>query len=156
MIARGILRGGLAGGIFGAAFSALSVIPICGFVALPMRLLAWAIGGYLGGRIAVEGGARNGGVAAGLGAGIIAGLIDGVAYAALAPVRFSLAGDTITSLHLLPNGVIIAFNGLGINLMTLDTMGGSIFFSILLCGATWLMSGLLGALGGGIAQALAE
>ena len=156
MIARGILRGGLAGGILGAAFSALSVIPICGFVALPLRLLAWTIGGYIGGRIAVEGGARNGGVAVGLGAGIIAGFIDGIAYAALAPVRFKLAGDTITSLHLLPDGVVTAFNGLGINLMTLDTVGGSLFFSVLLCGGTWIFSGILGALGGGIAQALAD
>jgi len=156
MIARGMLRGGLAGGILGAAFSALSVIPICGFAALPLRLLAWTIGGYFGGRIAVGGGARNGGVAAGLGAGIIAGLIDGIAYAALAPVRFKLAGDTITSLHLLPNGIINAFSGLGINLMTLDTVGGSLFFSVLLCGGTWIFSGFLGALGGGIAQALAE
>jgi len=41
-------------------------------------------------------------------------------------------------------------------LMMLDTMGGSVFFSLLLCGGTWLMAGLLGALSGGIAQALAE
>ncbi len=156
MIARGILRGGLIGGILGAAFSVLSIIPICGFVALPMRLLAWAIGGYFGGRFAVDGGARNGGVAAGLGAGIIAGLIDGFVYAALAPVRFSLAGDEITSLYLLPKGIITAFNGLGIPIMALNTMWGSLFFSLLLCGATWLMAGILGALGGGIAQALAE
>lgn len=156
MIARGILRGGLIGGILGAAFSALSVIPICGFAALPLRLFAWTVGGYFGGRIAVQGGARNGGVAAGLGAGVIAGLVDGIAYALLAPVRFKLAGDTITSLHLLPSGVFSAFNSLGVNLMTLDTIGGSIFFSVLLCGGTWLFAGFLGALGGGIAQALSE
>ena len=156
MIARGILRGGLAGGILGAAFSALSVIPICGFAALPLRLVAWTIGGYFGGRIAVAGGARNGGVAAGLGAGIIAGIIDGIAYAALAPVRYKLAGSMITSLHLLPDGVFSAFNSVGINLMTLDTIGGSIFFSVLLCGGTWIFAGFLGALGGGIAQALTE
>jgi len=156
MIARGMLRGGLAGGILGAAFSALSVIPICGFAALPLRLVAWTTGGYFGGRTAVAGGARNGGVAAGLGAGIIAGLIDGIAYALLAPVRFKLAGDTITSLHLLPDGIVSAFNGLGIPLMALDTMWGSLFFSVLLCGGTWIFSGFLGALGGGIAQALSE
>ncbi|MCP4166908.1 MAG: hypothetical protein GY759_13605 [Chloroflexi bacterium] len=156
MIARGILRGGLLGAFLAVAFNVLSVIPICGFAALPLRMLAWALGGYAGGRIAVRAGAGNGGVAAGLGAGILAGVIDGIAYVALAPIRFKLAGDMITSLHLLPEGVITAFNDMGINLMSVDTMGGSLFFSILICGGTWLAAGVLGALGGGIAQALAD
>jgi len=36
------------------------------------------------------------------------------------------------------------------------TIGGSIFFAVLLCGVVWMLAGLLGALGGGIAQALAD
>lgn len=156
MIARGMLRGGLVGGILAAAFSVLTIIPICGFLALPLRMVAWTIGGYTGGRIAIAGGSRNGGVAAGVGAGVIAGLIDGVVYAVLAPLRYKLAGDMITSLHLLPEGLLNAFSDMGINLMTLDTLGGSVFFAVLLCGFTWFGAGILGALGGGIAQALSE
>jgi len=156
MIARGMLRGGLTGGIVAVAFSILGVIPVCGFVALPLRFVAWTFGGYVGGRIAVGGGARTGGVAAGAGAGIIAGIIDGLANIGLAPVRYALAGSTISSIHLLPQGVLQFFADIGINLLSMDTLGGSIFFATLLCGITWMISGALGTLGGGIAQALAE
>lgn len=156
MIARGMLRGGLTGGIVAVAFSILGVIPICGFVALPLRFVAWTLGGYVGGRIAVAGGERNGGVAAGAGAGIIAGVIDGLANIGLAPVHYALAGSTISSIHLLPHGVLQFFASLGIDLLAMDTVGGSIFFASLLCGMTWIVSGALGTLGGGIAQALSE
>ena len=155
MIARGILRGGLVGAILGAAFSVLGVIPICGFAALPLRMAAWAFGGYVGGRIAVSGD-RNSGVAAGAAAGVLAGIIDGIVYAALSPIRFKLAGDTMTSLYLLPQGMVDTFNEMGINLLAMDTVGGSIFVSSMLCTVTWLIAGVLGAIGGGIAQALAE
>jgi len=154
MIARGILRGGLAGAIVAAAFSILGVIPICGFVALPLRFGAWTFGGYVGGRIAVKGGASTGGVAAGAGAGVIAGLLDGIVNIGLAPVRYALAGGAISSLHLLPQGILQIFAGWGIDLLAMDTVGGSIFFATLLCGITWVISGALGTLGGGIAQAL--
>lgn len=156
MIARGTLRGGLVGAALAVAFSILGVIPICGFVALPLRFIAWTVGGYMGGRMAVRGGMRSGGVAAGAGAGVIAGIIDGLANIALSPVRFQLAGENITSLRLLPEGVFMLFSDLGIDLLTMDTLGGSIFFGALLCGVTWLISGALGTLGGGIAQALAD
>ncbi|MCO6451528.1 MAG: hypothetical protein J5I90_12135 [Caldilineales bacterium] len=156
MIARGILRGGLLGGVLSVAFSVLGVIPVCGYVALPLRAMAWALGGYVGGRIAVQGGARNGGVVAGLGAGIIAGILDGIASVPLAAVRYSLAGDTLTSLYLLPKGVAEIFAGIGVDIYTLDTMGAAVFFSVLMCGVTWIFAGILGAIAGGIAQALAE
>ncbi len=156
MIGRGMLRGGLAGAIVAIAFSILSVIPVCGFAALPLRLLAWVLAGYIGGRIAIQSGALNGGVAAGAGAGVIAGLLDGLANIALAPLRFSIAGGTITSLHLLPQGVLDVFAGWGIDLLAMNTVGGSIFFASLLCSMTWFISGIVGSLGGGIAQALRD
>ncbi len=154
MTTRGILRGGLLGAALAVAFSLLGVIPVCGFAALPLRILAFAAGGYFGARIALRAGGS--GVAAGLGAGILAGIVDGLANIALAPVRFKLAGDTLTSLHLLPAGVVGAFKDVGLDLMSMDTLGGSIFFSVLLCGGLWLLGGVLGALGGALAQALAE
>lgn len=157
MIARGILRGGLAGALLAAAFSLLGVIPICGFVALPLRAAAWAFGGFVGGRISVRGGARHGGgMAAGAGAGILAGLADGLVNIALAPLRFQLAGETMTSLCLLPQGVRDIFAGLGIDVAMLDTLGGSIFFAVLLCGGIWLLAGGIGAVAGAMAQALSE
>ncbi|NOX62013.1 MAG: hypothetical protein GXP42_08715 [Chloroflexi bacterium] len=156
MIARGILRGGGVGALLAAAFSVLGVIPVCGYAALPLRAFAWTLGGYVGGRLAVQGGARSGGVAAGLGAGIIAGVVDGVVNVALAPVRFKLAGDMLTSLYLLPKPILDIFANMGVDLLALNTVGGSIFFSVLLCGVIWMFSGVLGALGGGVAQALAD
>lgn len=156
MITRGILRGGLIGAALAAAFSLLGVIPVCGFAALPLRFLAWAVGGYVAGRVAMASGGRNSGVAAGLGAGLLIGIIDGVVNIALAPVRFKLAGDAIASLHALPEGVVKLFGGLGIDLLAMDTLGGSLFFAALMCGVLWLIAGVLGALAGGIAQALAE
>lgn len=154
MTTRGILRGGLLGAALAVAFSMLGVIPVCGFAALPFRILAFAAGGYFGARSALRGGGN--GVIAGLGAGILAGIVDGLANIALAPVRFKLADDTLTSLHLLPVGVVGAFKDVGIDLMSMDTLGGSIFFSIILCGGLWLLGGALGALGGALAQALTE
>ncbi|RME84903.1 MAG: hypothetical protein D6775_04285 [Caldilineae bacterium] len=156
MTARGMLRGGLSGALLTSAFSILGIIPICGFVALPLRLLAWTFGGYVGGRIATQGVRKGNGVVAGLGAGIITGLADGMVNVLLAPVRFKLAGDTITSLHLLPAGVINLFRDMGIDLFALDTIGGSVFFAVLLCGVVWILAAMLGALGGGIAHALSE
>lgn len=156
MIARSGLRGGLAGAVLATAFSILGVIPICGFVALPLRFVAWTTGGFLGGRMAARGGARGGAVAAGTLAGVIAGVLDGLVNIALAPVRFQLAGETMLSLRLLPQGVLNLFADLGLDLATLDTVGGSIFFAALLCGVIWLVAAMLGALGGGVAQALAE
>ncbi len=58
-MSRGIFRGGLAGGLLAVAFSVLGIIPICGFFAFPLRILAWAVAGYLAGRIAI---AQGGGV----------------------------------------------------------------------------------------------
>ena len=153
---RGLLRGGLVGAILAVAFSLLGVIPVCGFAALPLRLAAYAFGGYLAGRMVIRAGFRNRAVAVGLGAGILAGIVDGLANIALAPLRFKLAGDMLTSLYLLPAGIVDAFAGAGIDLMRLDTLGGSLFFSLLLCGVIWLIAGMLGALGGGMALALAE
>jgi hypothetical protein len=98
----------------------------------------------------------SGGVAAGAGAGIIAGVIDGLANIGLAPVRYALAGSTISSIHLLPQAILHFFASIGIDLLAMDTVGGSIFFASLLCGMTWIVSGALGTLGGGIAQALSE
>ncbi len=156
MIARGALRGGLLGALLSIGFSILGVIPVCGYVALPLRFAAWTVGGYWGGRMALRGGSRNAGVAAGLGAGLLAGLIDGVANIALAPVRYKLAGDMMTSLHLLPAGIVDAFKSAGLDLMSMDTVGGTIFFAVLLCGVTWAVAAFMGALGGAIAQALAD
>ena len=156
MIARGVLRGGLIAALLAAAFSVLGVIPVCGYAALPLRAFAWTLGGYVGGRIAVQSGARNGGVAAGLGAGILAGVADGVVNVALAPVRFKLAGDMLTSLVLLPKPIVQFFAEMGIDIMALNTVGGAVFFSVLLCGVIWMFAGALGALGGGVAQALAD
>ena len=62
----------------------------------------------------------------------------------------------MTSLHLLPQGVLEAFANAGMDLMRLDTVGGSLFFSVLLCGVIWLVGGMMGALGGGLASAVAE
>ena len=156
MIARGIFRGGLAGGLLAAAFSVLGVIPICGFFAFPLRIAAWAFGGYLAGRIAVRGGARTGGVAAGLGAGVIAGVIDGLANIALSPIAFNLAGDQISGLLLLPEPIVEYFLSLGVDIMQLNTVGGSIFFSVMFCSVGWMIAGLIGMLGGGVAQALED
>ena len=156
MIARGMLRGGLVGAVLSIAFSVLGVIPICGFAALPLRMAAWTLGGYLGGRTAVRGGARQGGIVAGAGAGVIAGLLDGLANIALAPIRFNLAGDMVSSLFLLPEGVVKVFNDVGINLMTMNTLGGSLFLASMMCGVLWLVAGALGTLGGAFAQALSD
>lgn len=156
MIARGALRGGLIGALLSVAFSVLGVIPVCGYVAMPLRLAAWTVGGYFGGRTALKGGSRNAAVAAGLAAGLLAGLIDGVANIVLAPVRYKLAGDMLTSLHLLPSGILDLFKSLGLDLMTMDTVGGSVFFAVLLCGITWAVAAFMGALGGAISQALAD
>lgn len=155
-MSRSLLRGGLVGALLAVAFSVLGVIPVCGFAALPLRLLAYALGGFLAGRMAIQLGFRNRAAVAGLGAGILAGIVDGLANIALSPVRFNLAGDTMTSLHLLPQGVIEAFANTGMDLMRLDTVGGSLFFSVLLCGVIWLVGGMMGALGGGLASAVAE
>ncbi len=155
-MARGILRGGLAGGLLAIAFSVLGIIPICGFFAFPLRILAWAFGGYLAGRIAVSSGARSGGVAAGMLAGVIAGIMDGVANIALAPLAFKLAGNQIEGLLLLPQPIVDYFLNLGVDIMQLNTVGGSIFFATLFCGGAWLLGGIIGMLGGGVAQALAE
>lgn len=155
-MSRSLLRGGLVGALLAVAFSVLGVIPVCGFAALPLRLFAYAFGGFLAGRMAVQSGYRNRSAAAGLGAGVLAGIVDGLANIALAPVRFNLAGDTMTSLHLLPAGVVEAFANAGMDLMRLDTVGGSLFFSVLLCGVIWLIAGVMGALGGGMAAAVAE
>jgi hypothetical protein len=146
----------MAGALLAVAFSVLGVIPICGFAALPQRLFAYAFGGFLAGRMAIQSGYRNRAAVAGLGAGILAGIVDGLANIALAPVRFNLAGDTMTSLHLLPQGIIEVFANAGMDLMRLDTAGGSLFFSVLLCGVIWLAGGMMGALGGGLASAVAE
>jgi len=154
MIARGIFRGGLAGGLLAAAFSVLGVIPICGFFAFPLRIAAWTFAGYMAARIALGSGARSAGVAAGMGAGVIAGLIDGVVNIALAPLAFKLAGEQITSLALLPQPIVTYFLDLGVDIMQMNTVGGSIFFSVLFCGAAWIFGGLMGMLGGGIAQSL--
>ncbi len=156
MIAKGIFRGGLAGGLLAAAFSALGVIPICGFFAFPLRIAAWAFGGYLAGRIAINSGARSGGVAAGMGAGVIAGVIDGVANILLSPLAFKLAGNQIEGLLLLPEPIIKYFASLGVDIMQLNTVGGSVFFAVMFCSAGWLIAGLIGMLGGGVAQSLAE
>jgi len=156
MIAKGILRGGLAGGLLAAAFSVLGVIPICGFFAFPLRIVAWAFGGYIAGRIAINGGARSGGVVAGLGAGVIAGIIDGVANILLSPLAFKLAGNQIEGLALTPEPIIKYFSSLGVDIMQLNTVGGSIFFAVLFCSVGWLLAGVIGMLGGGVAQALAE
>ncbi|HHB90998.1 MAG TPA: hypothetical protein ENK60_06780 [Anaerolineae bacterium] len=155
-MARGILRGGLAGGLLAVAFSFLGVIPIFGFFAFPLRILAWAFGGYLAGRIAIGQGARSGGAAAGMAAGVIAGLMDGLANIALAPVAFKLAGEQIAGLVLMPQPIIDFFLSMGIDLMQMNTVGGSIFFATLFCGGAWLFGGVVGMLGGGIAQALAD
>jgi len=155
-MARGILWGGLAGGLLAIAFSFLGVIPIFGFFAFPLRILAWAFGGYVAGRIAIRRGARSGGVAAGMGAGVIAGLMDGVANIALAPLAFKLAGDQIEGLILLPRPIIDFFLSMGVDILQMNTVGGSIFFASLFCGGAWLLGGIVGMLGGGVAQALAE
>lgn len=155
-MSRSLLRGGLAGALLAVAFSVLGVTPVCGFAALPLRLFAYAFGGYLAGRMVIQAGYGVRAAVAGLGAGILAGIIDGLANIALAPVRFNLAGDTMTSLHLLPKGVIDAFASAGMDLMRLDTLGGSMFFSVLLCGVIWLIAGMVGALGGGMASAVAD
>lgn len=154
MIARGIFRGGLAGGLLAAAFSVLGIIPICGFFAFPLRVAAWTFAGYLAGRIAIRSGARSGGVAAGMGAGVIAGLVDGVVNIALAPLAFKLAGEQIAGLVLLPQPIIDYFLSLGVDIMQMNTVGGSIFFSVLFCGGAWIFGGIMGMLGGGIAQSL--
>jgi len=156
MIARGIFRGGLAGGLLAAAFSVLGIIPICGFFAFPLRIAAWAFAGYLGGRIAIRSGARTGGVAAGIGAGVIAGIIDGVTAILLSPLAFKLAGNQIEGLLLLPHPVVVYFQSLGVNIMQMNTVGGSIFFSTMFCSVAWFLAGIIGMLGGGVAQALAE
>lgn len=156
MIAKGIFRGGLAGGLLAAAFSALGVIPICGFFAFPLRIAAWAFGGYLAGRIAINSGARSGGVAAGMGAGVIAGVIDGVANILLSPLAFKLAGNQIEGLLLLPEPIVKYFASLGVDIMQLNTVGGSVFFAVMFCSAGWLIAALIGMLGGGVAQSLAE
>ena len=156
MIAKGIFRGGLAGGLLAAAFSALGVIPICGFFAFPLRIAAWAFGGYLAGRIAINSGARSGGVAAGMGAGVIAGVIDGVANILLSPLAFKLAGNQIEGLLLLPEPIVKYFASLGVDIMQLNTVGGSVFFAVMFCSVGWLIAGLIGMLGGGVAQSLAE
>lgn len=156
MIARGILRGGLAGGLLAAAFSVLGLIPICGFFAFPLRIAAWAFGGYLAGRIAIGSGARTGGVAAGIGAGVIAGIIDGVVNIALSPLAFKVMGNQVTGLLLLPDPVVKYFLSLGIDVMQLNTVGGSIFFSVMFCSVAWLLAGIIGMLGGGVAQALTD
>ncbi len=155
-MARGILRGGLAGGLLAVAFSFLGVIPIFGFFAFPLRILAWAFGGYLAARLAIGAGARTGGVAAGMGAGVIAGLMDGVANIALAPLAFKLAGGQIEGLVLLPQPIIDFFLSMGVDILQMNTVGGSIFFAALFCGGAWLFGGIVGMLGGGVAQALAE
>lgn len=156
MIAKGVLRGGLAGAALAVAFSILGIIPVCGFAALPLRFAAWAFGGYLAGRIAMRGGAANAGVAAGLAAGLLAGVIDGVVNILLAPIRFKLAGDMMASLTLLPQGLLDSFKAVGLDLMAMNTVGGSVFFAVLICGVTWFAAAFLGALGGAIAQALAD
>jgi len=156
MIAKGVFRGGLAGGLLAAAFSALGVIPICGFFAFPLRIVAWALAGYLAGRIAITSGARSGGVAAGLGAGVIAGVIDGLVNIALSPLAFKLAGDQIAGLLLLPEPIVNYFLSLGVDIMQLNTVGGSIFFSVMFCGVGWMFAGVIGMLGGGVAQALED
>ncbi len=155
-MSRGLLRGGMVGAMLAVAFSVLGVIPVCGFAALPLRFIAYAFGGYLAGRMVIQAGYRSRAAAAGLGAGVLAGIVDGLANIALAPVRFNLAGDTMTSLYLLPAGVIEAFANAGMDLMRLNTLGGSLFFSVLLCGVIWLIAGVLGALGGGMALALSD
>ncbi len=156
MIARGILRGGLAGGLLAAAFSVLGLIPICGFFSFPLRVAAWAFAGYLAGRIALGGGARTGGAVAGLGAGVIAGLFDGVINIALAPLAFKIMGNQVEGLFLLPEPVLKYFQSLGVDLLQLNTVGGSIFFAVMFCGVAWLMGGVIGMLGGGVAQSLAD
>ena len=155
-MARGIFRGGIAGGLLATAFSVLGVIPVCGFFAMPLRVLAWAFAGYLAGRIAIQHGARTGGVAAGMAAGVIAGLIDGVVNIALAPLAFKLAGEQIEGLLLLPQPILDYFLSMGVDLLQLNTVGGSIFFAVLFCGGAWLFGGIVGMLGGGVAQALAD
>lgn len=156
MILRGIFRGGLTGGLLAVAFSVLGVIPICGFFALPLRLVAWTFAGYVAGNIAVRGGVRSGGVVAGLGAGVLAGILDGIANIALSPLAFKLAGSQIAALLLLPDSVIQYFLSLGIDLSQMNTVGGSIFFATMTCSVLWLLAGLMGMLGGGVAQALAD
>ncbi len=155
-MARGIFRGGLAGGLLAIAFSLLGVIPVFGFFAFPLRILAWAAGGYLAGRMAIRSGARSGGVAAGMAAGVIAGLMDGVANIALAPLAFKLAGDQIEGLVLLPQPIIDFFLSLGVDILQMNTVGGSLFLAAMFCGGAWLFGGVVGMLGGGVAQALAE
>ncbi len=155
-ILRPALRGGLIGAALAVAFSVLGVIPVCGFAALPLRLMAWTLAGFVAARMSLPLSRPGPGLAAGLVAGIIAGLIDGVANIALAPVRFKLAGDTLAGLLLLPQGVIRSFAEMGIDLMALNTVGGSVFFAVLLCGVVWLAAGMMAALGAGFAIALSE
>ena len=156
MILRGIFRGGLAGGLLAAAFSVLGIIPVCGFFALPLRLIAWTFAGYVAGNIALRGGIRSGGVAAGMGAGALAGVINGVANIVLSPLAFKLAGSQIAALLLLPDSVIQYFLSLGIDISQMNTVGGSIFFATMTCSVLWLLAGLMGMLGGGVAQALTD
>ncbi len=155
-MSRGIFRGGLAGGLLAVAFSVLGIIPICGFFAFPLRILAWAVAGYLAGRIAIAQGAGSGGVAAGMAAGVIAGLMDGVANIFLAPLAFKLAGNQIEGLLLLPRPIVTYLLSLGVDVMQMNTVGGSVFFAVLFCGGAWFFGGVVGMLGGGVAQALAE
>jgi hypothetical protein len=155
MIARGIFRGGLVGGLLAAAFSVLGLIPVCGFFAFPLRIAAWALGGYMAGRIA-RGYGDASGVAAGLGAGIMAGVIDGVSNIALAPVALKMMGDELPGLLLLPQPILQYFAGLGIDLLQMNTVGGSIFFATLFCSVGWLLAGVIGMLGGGVAQSVGD
>ncbi len=153
---RPALYGGLIGAALAVAFSVLGIIPVCGFAALPLRLAAWTLAGFMAARMSLPLPRPGPGIAAGLIAGIIAGLIDGVANIALAPVRFRLAGDTMTGLLLLPPGVVRSFAEAGIDLMALNTVGGSVFFAVLFCGVVWLAAGMMAALGAGFAIALSE
>lgn len=155
-ILRPALRGALIGSALAAAFSLLGVIPVCGFAALPLRLVAWTLAGFLAARMSLPLPRPGPGIVAGLVAGIITGLADGVVNVALAPVRFKLAGDTMTSLLLLPQGLVRSLAEAGIDLMALNTLGGSVFFAVLLCGVVWLAAGVMAALGAGFAIALSE
>jgi hypothetical protein len=75
---------------------------------------------------------------------------------ALSPLAFKVMGNQIEGLLLLPDPVVKYFLSLGVDIMQMNTVGGSIFFSVMFCSVVWLLAGVIGMLGGGVAQSLAD
>ena len=141
MIARGILRGGLVGAV-------LSVVSGAGRDPyLRLRGVAATDGGLDAGRLpgwthAVRGGARQGGSLLAPGGRDRRGARwPGQHCPCSHPLQPGWRRGI--SLYLLPEGVVKAFSNLGINLMAMNTLGGSLFLAGMMCGVLWLVSGVV-------------